>query len=191
MARAVRIMRTSGEEEGTVSARGEGRGPTHHDELLEQTAAQVMSVLPRIVRTIKHSARAAEEDSRIGELGGSQMMVLHRLTEGSQLTSELARRFNVSTPTMTRIIDALVDKGYVEREHDPEDRRRIYLRLTESGRKMGDYAHQVARNALASFFRPLSNHQLTEIMKCMGYMESLIPDERGGYCPVQPAPTNN
>jgi DNA-binding MarR family transcriptional regulator len=112
----------------------------------------------------------------VREMGESQMLVLHSLIRGRQLTSDLAEHFNVTNPTMTRIIDGLVDKGYVERHHAMGDRRCIFLQLTGQGQDMGKRVEQHFRNAIIQFLRPLTEEQLIDIVKAYRHLESLLPD---------------
>jgi DNA-binding MarR family transcriptional regulator len=55
----------------------------------------------------------------------------------SRLTmSDLARSVLLSQSGVTRLVDRLVHAGLVEREACPEDRRVMYARLTEDGRRV-------------------------------------------------------
>src|SRR4051812_37454840 len=55
---------------------------------------------------------------------------------GSTASSVLARRLAVSPPSVTAVVDGLVGRGLVERQADPEDRRRLTLLLTRDGAKL-------------------------------------------------------
>jgi DNA-binding MarR family transcriptional regulator len=124
------------------------------------------------------------------ELGEQQVWVLYNLSRGRQLTSELARAFNVTMPTITRAVDTLVEKGYVERQPDADDRRRIYLQLTERGAEMSDYAHAQFRSAVSRFLSPLGDEQLRDIVIACKHMATLLPEglyDYEGVCPVRPA----
>src|SRR6266516_2546135 len=44
----------------------------------------------------------------------------------------LAESMKVSLPAMSRAVDGLFERGFVEREEDPSDRRMKRVRLTES-----------------------------------------------------------
>src|SRR4028119_2454100 len=100
----------------------EGATGPSQGELLQDTAAELLSVLPRMIRVIKQSARQSQDGGPLRDLGESQVMVLFTLMHmGRQLTSELARRYHVANPTMTRIVDELVKKGLVERQPDTKD----------------------------------------------------------------------
>jgi len=64
-----------------------------------------------------------------------QWRVLAILHHGeSQTMNDLASRMDVSPPTVTGIIRGLVERGLVERNHDPTDWRVVRVTLTEAGR---------------------------------------------------------
>lgn len=61
-----------------------------------------------------------------------QVLALLRTTPGLS-GQDLAERVGVSTSTMSGIVDRVAGKGWVEREPDPTDRRRVLLRPTQEG----------------------------------------------------------
>jgi long-chain acyl-CoA synthetase len=65
-----------------------------------------------------------------------QYRVLGILAEGSAAASGLAGRLAVRPSSVTAIIDGLVARGLVDRQHEEGDRRRIALRLTEEGARI-------------------------------------------------------
>lgn len=161
----------------TFSETNKRTGNGNHAAALEQVALHIVETLPRMFKTVKQRLRSNDPSCR--ELGDSQMWTLRMLAEGKQVTSELAHHFNVTTPTMTRIVDGLVNKGLVERRHDPEDRRRIYLEVTAKGTKSAKKAHEQFRATLADYLSPLSSEQLEDIMRAFAHLKSLLPD--GNY----------
>ncbi|MCG2620823.1 MarR family transcriptional regulator [Arthrobacter sp. I2-34] len=62
-----------------------------------------------------------------------QYAVLAHLTGGPRTLRELAEREQVQAPSMTRIVNGLVEQGYVAREPHPADGRQILVRITGSG----------------------------------------------------------
>jgi len=150
-------------------------GNGNHAAALEQAALHMLETLPRMFKTVKQRLRSTDPGCR--ELGDSQMWTLRMLAEGKQVTSELAHHFNVTTPTMTRIVDGLVNKGLVERRHDPKDRRRIYLEVTAKGTESAKKAHEQFRATLANYLSPLSIEQLADIRRAFGHLQSLLPEE--------------
>jgi len=47
--------------------------------------------------------------------------------------TDLAGHMGVTVATMSLAVDRLEDRGYVGRQRDPRDRRRVLLRITEAG----------------------------------------------------------
>jgi DNA-binding MarR family transcriptional regulator len=161
-----------------------------HDEVLEQAVTHFIGSIPRMFRTVKHGVKQSEEIPALKELGEQQIWVLYVLSRGRQLTSELARAFNVTMPTITRAVDALVEKGFIERQPDLDDRRRIYLQLTEKGAEMSDYAHAKFRSGISRFLSPLGDEQLRDIIIACKHIAALLPQgvyDYEGICPVKPA----
>jgi DNA-binding MarR family transcriptional regulator len=60
------------------------------------------------------------------------MLILYH--EGATRVSVLAKRLDVSTPTVTGILDRLVRQGLTYRADDPRDRRVVLNALTDQGR---------------------------------------------------------
>lgn len=165
------------DERGGVGATGSAEAGVsgRHSQLLDEAAEEVWRVGPRVFRAVKtHVARTMRAPEDIKEIGDSQIMVLHLLNKGSYMTSELARMQNVTMPTMTRIVDQLVDKGYVERRQDPEDRRCIFLKLTGDGKEISLQVEEQIKEELRRFLSPLSEEQLEDIKRAHKHLASLL-----------------
>jgi long-chain acyl-CoA synthetase len=113
-------------------------------------------------KTITGAARAVarlakQVEVALGPLDLSlpQYRVLALLGEGSTASSVLARRLAVSPPSVTAVVDGLVGRGLVEREADPEDRRRLTLLLSRDGAKLltaADAAAEARLDEIAGYF---------------------------------------
>ena len=66
--------------------------------------------------------------------------------------NEIKEEILVNNPDITRVLDRLVSKGYVNREVCPENRRRIDVTLTAKGSKIFAEADKAARVAVNNFF---------------------------------------
>jgi DNA-binding MarR family transcriptional regulator len=60
--------------------------------------------------------------------------VLGLLSGGDERATELAARLAVTKPTLTALIDGLVERGLVVRETSDGDRRAVRLSITPAGR---------------------------------------------------------
>ena len=101
----------------------------------------------------------------------TQWATLRRINRSPCTMSELARHKGVGLPTMSKSIEMLVRKGWVERWVDKTDRRQTLVRLTSDGRRVlaDSRAHleelldqrlskltAVERNAVAAQLRRIS-----------------------------------
>src|SRR5688572_5102113 len=72
----------------------------------------------------------------------TQCHALELLVErGPQRSQALAAGLRLDKSTTTRVVDALVRKGYAERQSDPDDARALSLRATRSGRALYQRIH--------------------------------------------------
>lgn len=62
-----------------------------------------------------------------------QWVLLSKLEHGSKHQTELVNHSFKDKHTVSRIINLLVQKGFVERTNDPEDGRRFIISLTKTG----------------------------------------------------------
>jgi DNA-binding MarR family transcriptional regulator len=61
---------------------------------------------------------------------------LNSILSGAADASQLGRAMSVTKQAAARTISVLEERGYVSREPDPDDRRRMRLRVTERGLAM-------------------------------------------------------
>jgi DNA-binding MarR family transcriptional regulator len=66
---------------------------------------------------------------------------------------ELHRHVLLSQPALSRMVDRLVERGFVERSPDPADGRGVRLSLTDAGR---DTQHRIGRRHARSVARALT-----------------------------------
>ena len=69
------------------------------------------------------------------DLTPPQYRVLVSLAEGKAAASVLAANLAVSKPSVTAVVDGLVERNLVERKHEVDDRRRVAHELTAEGRQ--------------------------------------------------------
>ncbi len=79
--------------------------------------------------------RGRDTHLALGELSHAQFELLIELDERGELsTGELAIAARITPASVTQILDALVESGYVERTRSESDRRVVRASLTALGR---------------------------------------------------------
>jgi DNA-binding MarR family transcriptional regulator len=93
-------------------------------------AARLHSASIRLLRTLRR------EDDGSG-LSAPRLSALSCIVgEGPVSLADLAHAEQVRPPTMSRIVDALVERGLVSRAADPRDRRSVRIMATDDGMRL-------------------------------------------------------
>lgn len=93
-------------------------------------AAATAGALIGLARALNVRLRETPEGTG---LSVAELNVLGGIAKGYDLSSTLVRKLLLDAPRVSRIVDGFVESGYVTREPDPDDRRRLRLRLTPAG----------------------------------------------------------
>jgi long-chain acyl-CoA synthetase len=91
-------------------------------------------------RTAAWLAKQVELGLTTVDLSLPQYRILGMLDGSSAVSSDLAERLAVRPPTVTAVVDGLVNRGLVERRSVENDRRRVDHVLTEQGCRLLDEA---------------------------------------------------
>jgi DNA-binding MarR family transcriptional regulator len=89
--------------------------------------------LPRAARALALAARSLERAAAASDLTLAQFRILALVAAGDERSSLLADRLAVAKPTITAVVDGLVERGFVAREAVAGDRRSIRVALTPAG----------------------------------------------------------
>ncbi len=101
---------------------------TERDELAEAAGAIRRSVV-RIVRRL----RLERSDEALSLFKLSILGILYR--KGPLTAGDLAIREHIRPQSLTRLLASLERRGYVSRQPDRRDRRRLLITLTPAGKK--------------------------------------------------------
>lgn len=98
----------------------------------------VVSYLLYLLAAVSHRASAEfHSHARAAGLRVPEWRVLACLMdEDGAMVTRLARLSLMEQSRLTRIVDHMAERGLVSRRSDPEDRRRVRVFLTETGRDL-------------------------------------------------------
>jgi long-chain acyl-CoA synthetase len=114
---------------------------------------------PTIATTIAGLARTFEVVLGSQGLTIQKYRVLAYLATEPATPSELAYRLTVRPPTITRLVDGLVNRGLVERGTGAQDRRTSTLTVTDTGRTALSRANAAITEPLERISRFLDDDQ--------------------------------
>lgn len=134
---------------------------------------------PHEISTRLHSAairllRMARRHDDSSGLGGPRLSALSVIVFAGPLSlAELAAEEQVRAPTMTRVVEALVQAGLVTRETDPRDRRAVRIEATEEGRAVLEAGRRRRVGAIAERLSRLAESERRALERGVELIERL------------------
>lgn len=108
--------------------------------------------------TITVDRALAEFDMTHAQLG----IFLKLLHGHANTAADLARELLTDTGSMTRMLDRLEEKNFIQRTRSIEDRRVVQVALTSRGKLLADQMTQVAIDALNHHLRGFTEPEIAQ-----------------------------
>jgi len=143
---------------------------------LDSVVDRILQVVPRTMGRIRMEMRTAGS----GTLTVPQLRALLfiRRRPGSGL-SPLAEHLGMTPPAASGLVERLVRADLVERATNPDERRRIQLRLTPAGAEHVGRAHLLVRSRLSADLADLSPSELGRLAVALEVLAGLAREETG------------
>jgi len=142
------------------------------DVSIDDLADLLHEVVARLQPTSEEIS-AAWSDANVTMQQLRVMTILYH--EGPTRVSDLARRLNVSTPTITGILDRLVRQRLSYRMSDPRDRRVVLNNLTHGGRELVEHLMPAQDDRALLALARLSTAERADLMDDLTSLLRVIP----------------
>jgi DNA-binding MarR family transcriptional regulator len=146
----------------------------------QRAAGLVVEVIPKIMRALASDWRHVDDRADPGHF-----RILLILTEGPANLSALAAKLEVSLPTMSNSISTLVERGWVARRRDPEDRRRVLIEITAQGCAVLERIRHVAQIQVERTLRDLTDVEYDQIIAGLDTLRRALDGEDSALCHKQ------
>lgn len=137
----------------------------------EQCASALMETMHPIMQFIRAEMRRQREPS----LSVPQFRVLAFLNRhpGASL-SEVSEHLGVTRATASAMTERLVQRNWVDRTADPQERRQIMLTLTETGRTNLEQMRDSTRYRIAELLNQLSTEELADVASGLSILSQVF-----------------
>ncbi len=95
------------------------------------------------------------------KLSLSHWMILEELSEAAKTMRELTEVLAMPPSSLTGLVDGLVERQTIERFSDPDDRRIVRVRLTQTG---FDYVAQIRTHLMNQYHMAMHDLDQTELL---------------------------
>jgi DNA-binding MarR family transcriptional regulator len=121
------------------------------------------------------------------DLSFTQIKALCAMDEGSEQFSvkALAESMGVSLAAMSRAVDGLYERGFVDRQEDPADRRMKRVQLTDAGRSITRTLTEGRLAGIEEFLASLGDDEAEALASAL----ELIVERRPEIAELRPAQT--
>jgi DNA-binding MarR family transcriptional regulator len=129
-------------------------------------------------KTISRIAQMTGQLVWLGHKRFAQLLSTYKLTPPQYFTlislfhQDRARSMHIlaeithqDAATVTGIIDRLIKLGYVSRQRGEDDRRKVYVKLEEAGRRVVEQVRQAQHESWQSAFSALTQNDLDEMLR--------------------------
>ncbi len=141
------------------------------------SSADSFNLIARVATRFARNVDAALSHTGSG-LSLPQYRILVLLADGPSGPRDLAEMVHVSSATISSVLDGLEARGYLRRERDPADGRRIIVRLTQPGRRVLANAHRAVEARIEDISRFLPPEQVARSVEILAHWEVAINRRR-------------
>ncbi|MDH7601361.1 MAG: MarR family transcriptional regulator [Armatimonadota bacterium] len=140
-------------------------------------AENVMETLHLMMRIIGRDVRKEYPPS----LPEHQFRTLMVIKHHDRLSlSSVAERLGTTLPAVSKVVDQLVERGYVQRQTCLEDRRKSVLSLTEAGESVINAAKFQMHSKLAERLASLTEHECAVLDLAMSILHTALKSKSRG-----------
>ena len=113
------------------------------------------------------------------ELTNDQHYILRYIHQANECTSSgLADAFEVNKSAITAIINRMADRGLIQRTRDENDRRVVYLTLTEEGNALYQDCQEKVRLLVESIITQFDETEIVNFMNTYEKLASLLSNKK-------------
>jgi len=136
-----------------------------------ENTARLYLAVGRLTRSLRRIGSGG------AELGHGAVSALFTLVnQGSMRLGDLATKEGVAPPTLSRIVAALVEGGFVRREPDPNDGRASLVTATDAGRQVASGLYSIRLRELQRRLDRLTPDQIHLLVAALPALEALVAD---------------
>ena len=135
---------------------------------MEDAYKKINYILVRLVNEIWELEAKAIITDEFKDLTNNDMHVIEAIgLEGGRNMSTVAKKLDITVSSLTTAVNHLVKKQYVERSRSEEDRRVVFLSLTERGAAAYRHHEEYHRQMTEAVLEKLDEEDMPVLLKVL------------------------
>ena len=140
---------------------------------VQDCAREVLDVVPAVLRPLRRQMRSHRAGLSIPQFRSLAFVDRY---DGASL-SMVAEHLDLSLPTVSRMINGLVQRGYLQRKSSEDDRRHVSLSLRAKGQEIMREARQATQQYLSERFENLTDEQRQALVAAMQALREVFQQD--------------
>ncbi|MBI9049209.1 MAG: winged helix-turn-helix transcriptional regulator [Anaerolineaceae bacterium] len=132
----------------------------------KRTLTEIIEVTTAMMAEVESQAF---KDETFSQLSMRQMLYFNKIIQMESPTfSDLARELDVTKPSVSAIVNTLIEKGFVEKVQDQQDKRVYHIALTAQGRDFDQLHDSVHQRMVSVLTANLDEQEITTLTELLG-----------------------
>jgi DNA-binding MarR family transcriptional regulator len=129
-----------------------------------------VSVVDELIEIVRAFGAFERESVCCGTVTVAQCLVLQALLPGERDVTGLADYAGGSPSAMTRLVTTLEAKEWIARRRDDDDRRRVWVTLTEAGRREAERLRGLTAQALEEILQRIPTDKRAQVVESIALL---------------------
>lgn len=143
--------------------------------LVDNTFDMFHEILVKLFRDIMDIEGKAIITEEFQDISNNDMHIIEAIgMDEPKNMSMIAKAMSVTIGTLTIAINSLVKKGYVKRLRSEQDKRVVYISLTEKGKRAYRHHEEFHRQMIAATIEGLSEDETKILVKALSNLNSFF-----------------
>lgn len=138
----------------------------------EELINEVLAISPEITKIRRKIRDMTFKDEPVSM--AHAYLLKHIKAAGTCTTSDLSKKMFVSKPNVTVLVDKLIELNMVRRTPDKNDRRVIFIELTDEGNAYGDKLQENMKSVLQEMFGGLEEEDILRVKEILKNIKILL-----------------
>jgi len=145
------------------------------DEMAQNTKRSINELLVSLFNHVMDMEAKAVITEEYSDITNNDMHIIEAIgLEEPRNMSQIARRLGVTVGTLTTNMNGLDRKGYIKRERSEKDKRVVYIRLTEKGRKAFYHHRDFHKKMIKAIVKDLNEEEMEILYRCLVNLDSFL-----------------
>ena len=146
--------------------------------MAQNTKRSINELLANLFNHVMDMEAKAVITSQFSDITNNDMHIIEAIgIEEPRNMSVIAHRLSVTVGTLTTNMNGLEKKGYIRRERSQEDKRLVYVLLTEKGKKAFYHHRDFHKKMIKAIIKDLSGEEMEILYRCLQNLNHFLEPE--------------